>query len=101
MKRATSVEPTDQPGPDDERPVVDGDQRLADSRQSDTVGSRAGQIVLESDNRKQAGDTRHDDGRLEGAEAHVAHGERPVVPLDDGVQRDGCPDDGRSENHLE
>ena len=85
-----------------ERPVMECDQRLADRHQRARIrAGGSGDVGPQRQDREEADDADGDEGALDEPGGDVAEGERFVLPLEDGEQHHGGADVGDDEQDLE
>jgi hypothetical protein len=86
--------------PEQERPVVDRDERPAD-RNERTRTACASDVPPQRHDRKEANDPGSDEGAFDNTGGDIAQGEALVLPLENREQHDGRSDVGDNEDHFE
>jgi hypothetical protein len=80
----------DEAGSEQERPIMERDQRLAD--RGERAGIRARSLLPQRHNRKEAEDADGDEGAFNDTSRDIAESDAFVLPLEDREQRDGGAD---------
>jgi hypothetical protein len=88
--------------PEQERPVMDRDQRPAGRHERARISAGSSREVLsQGHDRKEADDADGDEGAFNEPGGDIAEREPFVLPLEDGEQRDGGADVGDDEQDLQ
>src|SRR4051812_29342653 len=86
------AEAGEEAGPEQERPVVDGDQRPAGDEEGGAVGAGGcGEVLQKGHDRQDAGDADGDDRGLDDPRGHVAQRDGFALPLEDGERTTAVP----------
>ncbi len=94
------VEAAREVGPDQDRPVVDGNEGPDHRGQCSEVG--AGDARLPQRHHRQEGeDADGNDPGFHGAKTDITKGDAFILPFDDRIQRDGGADEGKGDNYLQ